>query len=296
MDILQLKYFTVLARHLNYVAAADSLGISQSTLSRQISALETELGTPLFTRNPIGLALTPAGEICYGHALYIMSLEEKLRSVSTKQIFEEKNDITLTTMLSNDQTLSECVSLFVKRFPNVGVNIQNFAGQGLVIHLDSEEADFSFALECVARKGPEYISRKIFTDTFCFVVNREQAVLVQEQDFSKLYSFPFLAISRTYSPYILECILKICNAINYVPHFRNMYNHVYGVLMAVNCGVGITILPHSLVDPRFENLVAFPIKHEAALMPFVVTYNKNRMHTTAEKFLAVIDELFPDNK
>ena len=50
MELLQLRYFCVVAKHQNMTKAAAELMISQPALSKTISALERELGTPLFVR------------------------------------------------------------------------------------------------------------------------------------------------------------------------------------------------------------------------------------------------------
>ena len=61
MDLRRLKSFVVLAEELNFNRAAARLHISQPPLTRQIQLLETELGAPLFERQPKGLVLTAAG-------------------------------------------------------------------------------------------------------------------------------------------------------------------------------------------------------------------------------------------
>ena len=64
MTDLQILYFLKVAKHMNYTAAARELYITQPSLSKQISALERELGTSLFDRSRKNrLALTPAGKL-----------------------------------------------------------------------------------------------------------------------------------------------------------------------------------------------------------------------------------------
>uniref|UniRef100_A0AAU2VRP2 LysR substrate-binding domain-containing protein n=1 Tax=Streptomyces sp. NBC_00008 TaxID=2903610 RepID=A0AAU2VRP2_9ACTN len=61
LDLRKLRYFVAVAEKLHFGRAADELHIAQPVLSRQIRALEQDLGTPLLTRDSHGVALTDAG-------------------------------------------------------------------------------------------------------------------------------------------------------------------------------------------------------------------------------------------
>ncbi|SIQ43260.1 LysR family transcriptional regulator, nitrogen assimilation regulatory protein [Rhizobium sp. RU35A] len=63
MNLRKWEYFLKVAEFGNLSRVAEKLDISQPALSRQIAALEREVGAPLFFRNGRGLTLTPAGEI-----------------------------------------------------------------------------------------------------------------------------------------------------------------------------------------------------------------------------------------
>jgi DNA-binding transcriptional LysR family regulator len=62
MDQRQLKHFVAVADTLHFGKAADRLGMTQPPLSQSIRALETEIGSPLFTRTNRSVALTPLGK------------------------------------------------------------------------------------------------------------------------------------------------------------------------------------------------------------------------------------------
>ena len=65
MNDLQIEYFLAAARNMSFSRAAQELFVSQPAISRQILALEQELGCPLFERLNRGIMLTVNGEMFY---------------------------------------------------------------------------------------------------------------------------------------------------------------------------------------------------------------------------------------
>ena len=77
MEIRVLKYFLTVAREQNITRAAETLHMTQPTLSRQLAALEDDLGTKLFNKSGRKIMLTEEGILLKRRALEILELEEK---------------------------------------------------------------------------------------------------------------------------------------------------------------------------------------------------------------------------
>jgi DNA-binding transcriptional LysR family regulator len=77
----QLEYFVAVAEELHFTRAAARVGVSQPVLSRQIQALETELGASLFTRTNRDVSLTPIGTSFLDNARLILTQVEDAKSV-----------------------------------------------------------------------------------------------------------------------------------------------------------------------------------------------------------------------
>lgn len=79
MELRHLRYFEAVVKERNFTRAAESLGVAQPPLSRQIRELEHELGVQLFDRDSRPVRLTEAGRIFHDQAAQILSNVEQLR-------------------------------------------------------------------------------------------------------------------------------------------------------------------------------------------------------------------------
>lgn len=79
MDLREMRYFLAVAEERNFGRAAERLHIAQPPLSRQIRALEEELGAALFLRTPKGVELTEAGQTLLDEVPNLLALAQRAR-------------------------------------------------------------------------------------------------------------------------------------------------------------------------------------------------------------------------
>lgn len=131
------KGFEAAARHLSFTKAAEELFLTQSAVSRQIQALEDQLGTKLFARRNRGLALTEAGQQMYRAAdLALRTLREAAERVVPGS--RQKMLTVTSSMAFCSLWLIPRLSAFRKAHAEVDVRI---SANNSVLDLDREQID-----------------------------------------------------------------------------------------------------------------------------------------------------------
>lgn len=118
MDIRQIRYVLVLARHQQFTKAAAELSITQPALSTQISLTEEELGLKLFNRTTRAVTLTPAGEVFCEKANELMRVWEDVITALEEQRAKAMTPIKIGMPLRSAHTspaFTACMDFFEGR-------------------------------------------------------------------------------------------------------------------------------------------------------------------------------------
>ena len=146
-----LKGFEAAARHLSFTRAAEELYLTQSALSRQIQALEEQLGMPLFERRHRTLLLTDAGQAL--HVTTKSVLEQLGHTVARIRRDEAAHPLTVSTNLPFASVwLVPRLSRFRARHPAIDVFI---SADNRIVDLEREQIDLAvrYCSEAMAPPG-----------------------------------------------------------------------------------------------------------------------------------------------
>lgn len=142
MELRQLRYFLKAKELLNFTEAANSLYISQSTLSQQIRQLEDELGLPLFDRVGKKVALTQAGEVFAEYAFHSLQ-KAKDGYLALKDLNEMLGgSLQIGVTYGLRSTFTPALVAFVRKYPQVKVNVVFATSAELLEKLNKFELDF----------------------------------------------------------------------------------------------------------------------------------------------------------
>ena len=172
MKIQQLRYLAEVARRdLSVSAAAEALFTSQPGISRQIKALEDELGVEIFVRHGKRLtALTEPGRAVLAIAERILAEAANLRRAGEEFANEKLGSLTIaTTHTQARYALPKAVAAFKRRYPDVQLVIHQGNPTQICEMVLRGEADFAIATEQIAQY-PELVSLPCYQWNRCVVV------------------------------------------------------------------------------------------------------------------------------
>jgi len=122
--------FCHLTNYTSQQAAADSLGMTASRLSRHISRLEQDLGAELIKRNTRPLTLTPAGQELLSRGSALLSELDELQQSIGKVQQEPEGKVTIAAPLDSvEQVLADSLPNFQKRYPKVMLHFISYQSQ-----------------------------------------------------------------------------------------------------------------------------------------------------------------------
>lgn len=158
MEIRVLRYFLMVAKEQSFTRAAEQLHITQPTLSRQIAALEEELGNPLFVRIGRNITLTNEGILLKRRALEIIALEE--RTMEELRGTEKLIDGTVTIgcgEFAAVETLAKICRRYKEKYPLVQIALHTATADVIYEMMNKGLVDIGLFMEPVNTEGMDYI-------------------------------------------------------------------------------------------------------------------------------------------
>ena len=242
MDWDKLKIFYAVAEAGNFTKATYILNLSQSAISRQIQSLEQELKTQLFERHARGLSLTENGEYLFKTAREVIS---KLKDVEST-LMDKKNKLsgklTVTTVVSFGTTwLTPRIQEFMKLNPEIEIEL---IFDDKELDLSTRQADIGIWMR--RPKQLNYVQKKLIDINYHiygstkYLEQNGHPKTLQELNKHNFISYGKGAPSPVFNP---DWALKLGVKDNKKRKPVMKVNSIYGLLLAVQSGVGLAALP-----------------------------------------------------
>ncbi len=158
--VTALRYFHEVARFGSIRLASERLNVASSAISRQIAKLESEVGEPLFERQPHGMTLTAAGRIYHDYVRDTFLGLRRVHSEIGRLRGLKSGHVRLATIEGLVASfLSLAISDFRKSHPGVSFDVVITSADEVVGRLGAGASDIGLAFNAPARDGIAYRQR-----------------------------------------------------------------------------------------------------------------------------------------
>lgn len=253
MEFHQLRYFIAAAEGLSISRAAERLHVTQPALSRQVAALEAELGVPLFDRVRQRIHLTDAGRFFLPKARQIIC-DAETSAQQVREQFANAPRVLRLGFLSVflDDLVAPAVREFRQRHPKAKVSLFELPPRAQIERLRAHELDAAIL------GNIEEVDRQYFTVKR--IARHRMALVVAEAHKSagrksvklaELAREPWVSLSDTLFPGRREFLRRMCQAAEFDPQIVSEVDSIPLLFASVAAGDGVALIPeHSQKIPH----------------------------------------------
>ncbi len=253
MDLRQLSHYVTVAETGSISAAAREAHVAQPALSRQMTALEEELGVNLFVRTNQGVLLTEAGEKFYRQSRYILTNLELMKT-SVQDIGRGVvGQLRVGLLYSTQSLVKECVAAYRRTYPEVRLHLRFGIPQELL------EALFKAELDVVFLRSPvlvprEFASCELATDELVLITNGalDPAPERHYVTIDQLHGVPFCLLEHSDHSSYNDYLLRACARNGFSPKVTAYGADASALMRLVRDSFGIAYLPASVLDAEPE--------------------------------------------
>jgi DNA-binding transcriptional LysR family regulator len=253
LDWDKVRIFYTAAEAGSFTHAGDTLGLSQSAVSRQVGALERDLGVPLFHRHARGLILTEQGEHLFRTAKEMMLKLEATRARLTDSRERPNGELRVTTTLGlGSNWLTPRLGEFLDLYPEVRLQVLLTDDE---LDLSMREADVAIRLRQPVQG--DLIQRRLFTVHFHAYASSDYIKgRGQPKDVAELEEHRILTYGGVSTSYLMDAhwLTTIGRDPKNPRQAALTVNNITALKRAVERGIGIAVLPDYLVEAD-SNLV-----------------------------------------
>ncbi|SFJ97058.1 LysR substrate-binding domain-containing protein [Celeribacter neptunius] len=248
MEFKRLKYFIAVAEELHFGRAAARLGMAQPPLSRQIAALEDQLGVKLFDRSRNQVRLTDAGEVLLDRARDILTdLDSAYREAT---LIGKGGAGRLRIAFVGSAThgpLPTLIKSFRSHYPDVDLSLSSMNNAELERALIQRDIDIAVARPHLAA-AEELRSARLFHEPLILALpdGSPHARTTSPIALRDLAAETFVLYPRRPRPSFADFILHVCAEEGFSPQEQVFAQDYQTAISLVSVGVGLAMVPESV--------------------------------------------------
>lgn len=288
MEIRQVQYALAVAEAGNFSAAAEDLYISQSSLSKQIIALEQELGFQIFDRSKRKIALTPAGSAFLIHA---RAIDQAYRAmIADLRDYKTKPSLAIAAIpVIAQYGIASYVAEFRSKHPDIDLALEEREASTILPALDNHQFDLAFVRDNYLDRG-SYVVREIARDRFCVVAsNRHRFAGRSSMALAELANENFIMFDK--GTVVHELAVDACRSAGFEPRIFYASLRIESVLGLVASNAGVALMMERIVDyHKHPEVVAITLEETVESRIVLVAPKDRRQAWPARAFMEFMDK------
>jgi DNA-binding transcriptional LysR family regulator len=285
MELRQIRSFLSIAETLHFGRSAELIHLSQPALSLQIRALEEEVGVRLFERNRRKTTLTAAGSAFRDEAAAALSqLEQAIRRAR----LAASGKLGLLRIGFVSTAGSEIVPNIVRQFresnPEVEFSLRNILTAQQVQMLEAGSLDIGFLRLPIGEQSALDVVT-VHREPFVLVVPSSHKLAQRKRvRLREVAGQDFVMYERTYAPGFHDLMLGILRDAGIVPHVSQTAGEIPTLISLVASGMGIGIMPASVVRHYVASVVACEILDRIPMVEIGMAVSKRFRTAVVDNF------------
>lgn len=251
MQLQQLRYFLTVAETRHFTQAADLLGVSQPTLSKQIHTLEATLGAPLFERIRNAVALTAAGETLLPLAQRMIADADEARDAVQELVGLRRGEVRLGATPSLCSSLVPAVlRSFRAAHPDISLYVDEGSSQDLITDLLAYDLDLALIVHSEHGVDPALQAAPILRESLVVasVAAGPPPTAHPQLELAELADTPLVMFRPGYD--LRDVTLEACRRAGFTPRFAVEGGEMDAVLAFVEAGLGVAVVPSMVLINR----------------------------------------------
>ena len=293
MTFNQIKYFITVAECLSFTEAARCLFITQPALSRQISAMEEELGTVLFVRDKKRLKLTPGGSVLYNRLPKIM--DDYIGSVhdarTANEGYEGKLRIGFLDIYDISELFSDLIGDFQEKYKKIQMTLERFSLGELPNRLYDGSLDLILTYGFSLFDKPDLVTVDIQKFDSCIMLNTDHPLAEKENvRLEELKSERFVQLGEEVCEEGYKYIINLCSRCGVYPDIMQV-EKMEDVMLWVQTGNGVAITSNRTIEKQNPHVVVKELDMpEAKGHDVTMAWCKNNYNPAIAIFMEMLEK------
>ncbi|PKD17644.1 LysR family transcriptional regulator [Salegentibacter salinarum] len=280
MTIQQIKYFLELAKELHFWKTAEKVFISQSSLSRQIQALEDEVGIQLFERDKRNVKLTDAGKFLQEHWTEKINEFEQILRQAKKIDAGNSGTVSITYPGSiTFEFLPNFLKILNTNLPELKLELTEPTDENHEKLLLDYRTDIAFSRDKIENANID--SLKLYSEPICLVVPNNHWIKEKSlHSIAELKNEKFIISGLHQTTFFASMLRSLFDKYGFEPITTVESDFGGMILNLVAKEIGISILPLSFKTAKVENLRFIKLDEKIDLY---VNWRKDELNKTIRK-------------